>query len=177
MKTSQWIVFGTHCAGKSTFLGSKKCKEITGYKWNPITDKTCVYCEDVLELGTEIINDCSLIHYCLDPEFGIFEKSKDGGVKMCEIWKSWIGTPTERKRKSIILVTTRKNILNRIKNREGNGNLFKRYSKYTSSMMIKKYELCINFLKQENIFYIIIDSSNRFYNIVPENEIKSIIEG
>jgi hypothetical protein len=67
--------------------------------------------------------------------------------------------------------------LDRIKNQEGNDDLFKRYSKYTSSMMIKKYELCINFLKQENIFYIIIDSSNRFYNIVPENEIKSIIEG
>jgi hypothetical protein len=175
MKTSQWIVFGTHCAGKSIFLGSKKCKEITGYKWNPITDKTCVYCEDVLELGTEIINDCSLIHYCLDPEFGIFGKSKDGGVKMCEIWKSWIDTPIERKRKSIILVTTRKNILNRIKNREGNGNLFKRYSKYTPSMMIKKYEQCINFLKRENILYIIMDSSNEQYNIVDESEIETII--
>ena len=92
-----------------------------------------------------------------------------------EIWKSWIGTPTERKRKSIILVTTRKNILNRIKNREGNGNLFKRYSKYTPSMMIKKYEQCINFLKRENILYIIMDSSNEQYNIVDESEIETII--
>jgi hypothetical protein len=177
MKTSQWIVFGTHYTGKSTFLESKKCKEITGYKWDISPDKTCVYATEVLELGTEIINDCNLIHFCLDPEFGIFEKSKDGVVKTCKIWETWIYTPIKRKRKSIILVTTRKNILDRIKNQEGNDNLFKRYSKYTSSMMIKKYELCINFLKQENIFYIIIDSSNRFYNIVPENEIKSIIEG
>ena len=43
-------------------------------------------------------------------------------------------------------------------------------------MMVGSYKTLIRLLKEQNISYIILNSSNEQYNIVDESEIETIIE-
>jgi|TARA_B100001964_G_scaffold39124_1_gene42662 hypothetical protein len=171
---NQWFIFGLNGAGKSWFLKNKKCEDITKYKWNSEDtfsaldkswesgDKTCAYAFHTLKkFGTVDIHKCNLIHYPIQIN-GINEN----------VWESWIHK--EREKEAIILITSRQNILQRLKKR--GFNQLDQYIESTPLMMVGSYKTLIRLLKEQNISYIILNSSNEQYNIVDESEIETIIE-
>jgi hypothetical protein len=184
---NQWFIFGLNGAGKSWFLKNKKCEDITKYKWNSEDtfsaldkswesgDKTCAYAFHTLKkFGTVDIHKCNLIHYPIQIN-GINEN----------VWESWIHK--EREKEAIILITSRQNILQRLKKRGFNRGIgipeevrwaqkqLDQYIVSTPLMMVGSYKTLIRLLKEQNISYIILNSSNEQYNIVDESEIETII--
>jgi hypothetical protein len=170
---NQWFIFGLNGVGKSWFLKNKKCEDITKYKWNSEDtfstldeswesgDKTCAYAFHTLnKYGTNDIHKCNLIHYPIIVD-GIDES----------VWETWIHN--EIKKEAIILITSRNNILQRLKERG-----FQQLDKYITStplMMIEVYKRLIELLNEQNISYTILNSSNEKYNIIDESEIETII--
>ena len=176
MKKSQWIVLGSAGSGKSHFLNNKKCEEITGFKWRPsgdgrIAHKTeggCSCWSHPWPYAGELIPECNLVHYCID-DGGTDPEFKD------ETWEVWT-SQIKRRRKAIILITSRKNILSRLRRRHPQTEGLTLFCQ-DSSRFVEKYKLMINLLKQKNIPYMILNSSNESYNTVTEDEIELIAEG
>ena len=144
---NQWFIFGLNGVGKSWFLKNKKCEDITKYKWNSEDtfsaldeswesgDKTCAYAFHTLnKYGTNDIHKCNLIHYPIIVD-GIDES----------VWETWIHN--EIKKEAIILITSRNNILQRLKERG-----FQQLDKYITStplMMIEVYKRLIELLNEQ----------------------------
>ena len=116
-----WLICGPSSAGKSTFIQSEKCKEITSFPENTPTIMAHTF------QSNQVLNPETILHYNMLQTETLWEKmigifSKNGSKKTefdFEKIPSW--TSIKRARadiKAVVLVCSRDTLLKRIKKRK-----------------------------------------------------------
>jgi 2-polyprenyl-3-methyl-5-hydroxy-6-metoxy-1,4-benzoquinol methylase len=195
-QNEKWLITGPTSAGKSTFINSDRCAEITNtpkgtptllahnFKKNEYSDSSFFLHYNTLRSSNVNSGFLSLLKSQDENTIDYYFENDSVWDEICE---------TQKGMKAIVLVSSKATILKRIDEREiiENGNIKKpkvsnrlinkKYPRQfwrkliSSTNMLRLYERWCQELEKRGIPYTLINSENNSYSIISKNDLTSIL--
>ncbi len=186
-----WTVLGLHCIGKSTFIGSNRCKDIIGYKRNDkfenFEEYGLVVDSSAIDFKQKIVwsgplrqkkyvtmknpRKATIIEWGFNIPADMSEfYNIDSDLFTKHIWKN-----------TIFLVTSKQTLIKRIHKRKEDDHqwgwgLNERINLYSSVNFTEGFNNIIDLLKEFNVNCVIVDCSDSEYRIIQQEEIERVVK-